>query len=101
MAAFDPSKLSFKDTLEALFNRKVFVERASKYVIDFNTATNTDTKRMLAVAGQGYDLLKRTKPDDLYKIFVGLRSNYKRIGTPHYPLGPLSFLMVEDPNYHI
>lgn len=101
MAAFDPAKLSFKDTLEALFNRKVFVERASKYVIDFNTATNTDTKRMLAVAGQGYDLLKRTKPDDLYKIFVGLRSNYKRIGTPHYPLGPLSFLMVEDPNYHI
>jgi len=101
MAAFNPSSLSFKDTLEALFNRKVFVERASKYVIDFNTATNTDTKRMLSVAGQGYDLLKRTKPDDLYKIFVGMRSNYKRIGTPHYPLGPLSFLLAEDPNYRI
>ena len=101
LAAFDPSRLSFKDTLEALFNRKVFVERASKYVIDFNTATNTDTKRMLSVAGQGYDLVKRTKPDDLYKIFVGLRSNYKRIGTPHYPLGPLSFLLAEDPNYRI
>lgn len=101
MASLDPRSVSFPDVVSTLFSKSRFIEKTSKYVKDFNTATNTDTKRMLATAGQGYELIKRMRAEDLFIIFVGLRSNYKRIGTPHYPIGPYSFLLMDDPNYRL
>ena len=101
LAAFDPSKLKFTETLEIIFNKDRFVESASKYMTEFNLATNTDIAPMKGVAAQAYDLLKRSRPSDIYMAFIGLKKNYRMIGTPHYPLGPLSFLLAEDPHYRI
>lgn len=101
MAAMDYESMSVVDTVGAMFSKEKFIEKTSRYLRDFNSATDMDTKRMMAVAGQLYELFKRTKLDDMYAIVAGLRSNYKRIGTPHYPMGPYCFLLIEDPNYRL
>ena len=101
LASFEPAKLGFSDILAIMFSREVFLERASRYVTEFTAVTNTDTAPMRGVAAQVHSLLRRSKAEDLYNIFVGLKGNYRMVGTPHYPLGPLSFLLMEDPCYRL
>ena len=100
-SSLDPDNRTFEEILPALFSRESFIERMSKKVESFNILTDTDPKRMLAVVGQAYDLIKRTRPEDLLAMFLAIRGNFKRMVVPHYPLGPISFLLAEDPNYDL
>lgn len=101
MASLDPVNMNITEFLSLLVSKEAFVSGVSKYVKDFNTATNTDTKRMMAVVTKGYDLLKRFKPEDILMLLQILKRNRKCMFTPHYPLGPMSFLIANDPNYRL
>ena len=48
-----------------------------------------------------YGLIKKSKPEDVLAAFLAIRRNYKRMFTPHYPMGPISYLLSEDPNYSL
>ena len=54
---------------------------------------------MKPLIGQIIDLIRRSRPEDLFIAFSAIRHNYRYMFTPHYPIGPIAYLMSEDPNY--
>ncbi len=100
-SSLDPTNKTFEDILPTLFSRESFTKRMEAKVERFNILTETDPKTMMAVVGQAYDLLKKFRPEDLLAVFLAVKGNFKRMVNPHYPLGPVSFLLAEDPNYNL
>ena len=101
MASFDPSKISYADLMAMLFTKKTFFDSVAPYVNDFNLLTDTDTKKVASIVGKVFDLIKSFSPRDLLKVFQELKHNYKCVVTPHYPLGPLAYLMSDDIRYRL
>lgn len=101
MASLDPENMNIAEFVSLLVSKEAFVDGISKYVQDFNVVTNTDTKKMTSLVSKVYDLLKRFKPEDTILLLQILKRNRKLMFTPHYPLGPMSYLLVKDPNYRL
>ena len=89
------------DLAPVLFSKESFTRRLSKHFSEFNILTDTDPKKMKALIPQAYGLIKKSKPEDVLAAFLAIRRNYKRMFTPHYPMGPISYLLSEDPNYSL
>ena len=98
-ATFDPTNKRFDDLLPVIFSKEPLTKRISKHMEEFNILTDTDPKRMMPIVNQLYDLIRRSKPEDVISTFLAIRHNYKRMFTPHYPMGPICYLLAEDPNY--
>ncbi|MBQ6547762.1 MAG: hypothetical protein IJL79_02320 [Candidatus Methanomethylophilaceae archaeon] len=98
-ASLDPTNASFEDLVPVLFKKGPLIKRVTRHFDEFNILTNTDPNRMKPLISQAYDLIRRSKPEDVLAAFIAIRHNYKRIFTPHYPMGPISYLLSEDPNY--
>ncbi|MBO7410199.1 MAG: hypothetical protein J6T68_04680, partial [Candidatus Methanomethylophilaceae archaeon] len=101
MASLDPANMNVGKFVSMMVNKDAFVSNVSKYVQDFNVVTNTDTKKMTSLIPKVYDILWKFKPDDAFHLLQMLKRNRKLMFTPHYPLGPMSYLLVKDPNYHL
>ena len=97
--ALDPENTGFENLVPALFSKESLTTRISRKFEEFNVLTETDPNRMKPLIGQIIDLIKRSKPEDILIAFSAIRHNYKRMFTPHYPIGPIAYLMSEDPNY--
>ena len=100
MSTYDTSKFSIPDLAANLFARKDIAEMVPN-ADDYDLLKSADTKRMKSVAGQVFSLIKRFDRKDLRTVSQLLRSNFKLVITPHYPMGPLSFLLADDPNYRL
>ncbi len=98
-ATFDPTNKRFDDLLPVIFSKEPLTKRISNHMEEFNILTDTDPKRMMPIVNQLYDLIRRSKPEDVISTFLAIRHNYKRMFTPHYPMGPICYLLAEDPNY--
>lgn len=98
-ATLDPTNKKFEDLMPVLFSREPLIKRISRHMEEFNILTDTDPKRMRPIITQLYDLIKKSRPEDVIASFMAIRHNYKRMFTPHYPMGPICYLLSEDPNY--
>ena len=101
MASLDPANMNVAKFASMLVNKEAFVSNVSEYVQDFNVVTNTDTKKMTSLIPKVHDILWSFRPEDMLLILQMLKRNRKLMFTPHYPLGPLSYLLIKDPNYHL
>ncbi len=101
MASLDPANMNVAKFVSMLVNKEAFVSNVSGYVQDFNVVTNTDTKKMTSLIPKVHDILWSFKPEDMLRIMQMLKRNRKLMFTPHYPLGPMSYLLIKDPNYHL
>ena len=101
MASLDPANMNIAEFVSLLVSKEAFMNGVSKYVQDFNVVTNTDTKKMTSLMSKVYDLLKRFRPEDTLLLLQILKRNRKLMFTPHYPLGPMSYLLMKDPNYRL
>ena len=97
--SLDPENTGFENLVPALFSKESLSKRISRKFEEFNVLTETDPNRMKPLIGQIIDLIRRSRPEDLWIAFSAIRLNYKRMFTPHYPIGPISYLLSEDPNY--
>ncbi len=101
MSAFESSNITFPEFLAIMFSKGDFMDKMVPGLNDPKLLTSTDTKCMRKVMKQVFELLKRFDPKDLTILLHELKGNYKCLITPHIPLGPLSFLMADDPNYRL
>ena len=100
-ASLDPTNTGYVDLAPMLFSKESFTSRLSRHFSEFNILTDTDPKKMKALIPQAYNLIKKSRPEDVLAAFLAIRRNYKRMFTPHYPMGPISYLLSEDPNYSL
>lgn len=99
--SLDPENTGFENLVPALFSKESLSKRIFRKFEEFNVLTETDPNRMKPLIGQIIDLIRRSRPEDLWIAFNAIRLNYKRMFTPHYPIGPISYLLSEDPNYSL
>ena len=91
----------YADIVPMIRDKEIFDSKVSPYVKEFTDLANADPKPFLNVANQAYDLVKRMDMMDILSIFMDAKDNYRLLTVPHIPLGPLSFLLADDPNYKI
>ena len=97
----DPTNKGFDGLVPALFSRESLIKRISDRFDEFNILTDTDPNRMKPLISQMIDLIKRSRPEDILAAVIAIRYNYRRMFTPHYPMGPISYLLSDDPNYRL
>ena len=98
-SSLDPENTGFENLVPALFSKESLTKRISRKFEEFNVLTDTDPGRMKPLITQLIDLIRRSRPEDLFIAFSAIRHNYRYMFTPHYPIGPIAYLMSEDPNY--
>ena len=98
-SSLDPENTGFENLVPALFSKESLTKRISRKFEEFNVLTDTDPGRMKPLITQLIDLIRRSRPEDLFIAFSAIRHNYRYMFTPHYPIGSIAYLMSEDPNY--
>lgn len=99
--SFDPQDVDMNKVFEMLVDQNNELEKASKYFEEATNISGQDLGSIRRINRQVLDLLLRFNRSDLIFIIKMTRLNRKTLVTPHYPLGPLSYLMMDDPNYRM